>query len=103
MKEYSFGNTKDDWWDELLEHYDTTTIFASEEENPLVTVGLEPLTTIQIQLPNECHGNRFKLSNRFYFGNTTLKVTTVITMSDGNVVEKEVQLDYDYSLQNKQD
>jgi len=101
MREFSFGRAKDEWWDEVSEHLDTTYIYASDDPKPVVTAGLVPLAKIELLLPSDFHANGHKLSNRMYFGNTTLKVTTILTMSDGTVTEREVQVNYDYSIEKK--
>ncbi|ETO35406.1 hypothetical protein RFI_01659 [Reticulomyxa filosa] len=97
--EHEFGSSKVEWWGSSFDYIDTTTIYSSDEKNPLVVSGLKPLATLYIRLPRELQSNKLKVSNRFYFGNTTLRVTTLITTTDGKCIEKEVYLDYDYSIE----
>ncbi|ETO12368.1 hypothetical protein RFI_25009, partial [Reticulomyxa filosa] len=101
--EHEFGSSKGEWWDSSFDYVDTTTIYSSDEKNPLVVSGLKPLATLHVRLPRELQSNKFKVSNRFYFGNTTLRVTTLITTADGKCIEKEVSLDYDYSIEKPTD
>jgi len=71
-------------------------VFCSDEVDPGVISGCECLGTIEIPYPENFNELEDRYSIRFYFGNTTIRVT--ISTKGKEYVDEEVQIKYSFNI-----
>ncbi|ETO31420.1 hypothetical protein RFI_05701 [Reticulomyxa filosa] len=75
-------------------------IYCSDQVKPTVITGSQRLGEITVYFPDDFDTETNSLRVRFYFGNTTIRVTAAI--KGEKWIEKELQIKYDFDLNNIQ-